>query len=105
MRPNKEELRKYDIPTAAKKFEVSTRTIRRWLAQEGIYNPKPGYGPGKLDKNKAAEIRRLYFVENYTQIKLAKIHGVTQAMIGRIVNNLAYKVDLRVQGSADYMIC
>lgn len=94
---------KHDIEGAAKTFGVSERTIRRWLKKLDIYEPREGYGPGKVDIERAAEIRRLY-EEGHTQAELGKMYGITQAMIGRIVNNLAYRVDLRLTGSADHRL-
>lgn len=99
MKPTKEELNKYSIDIAAKKYCVSTRTIRRWLEGYKIYHPRKGYGPGKLDMKKAAEIRRLYRSE-FTQTQLADMFGVTQAMICKIINNTAYRVDLTLSGKA-----
>lgn len=101
--PTKEDLLLYadKIEVAAKEYKVSTRTIRRWLGKEGIYKPKTGYGPGKLDAATASEIRRLYQTDEFTQSELAIKFNVTQAMICRIVNNKAYHIDLIIGGKAD----
>ena len=79
--PNKEELQIYthQLEAAANHYQVSMRTIRRWLLQQGIYCPRKGYGPGKLDTTRASEIRRLYRTDKYTQAQLAGMFAVTQA--------------------------
>jgi len=41
--------------------------------------------------DKAREIRQLYFTENFTQQQLADRYGVSQAAIGRVVNNITYR--------------
>lgn len=58
-----------------------------------VRETRPGWGPGKLDMEKAREIRRLYWAEEYTQYQLAALFGVSQSMIGRIVNNKAFRED------------
>ena len=53
----------------------------------------------KLNKEKAREIRKLYFHDNLTQKEIGRIYGVTQTTIGRIVNNVTYpEVETRVGG-------
>ena len=101
-RPNKSELIDYmhDIKGAALRWGVNERTIRRWLALEDLYNPRDGYGPGKLDKEKAAQIRRLSST-GYTQSQLGTIFNVSQAMVGRVVNNIAHPVNMRLKGTAE----
>ena len=104
MKPTKTDLQPYqnELHAAAVQFRVSTRTIRRWMAEVGLYNPRSGFGPGKLSANKAAEIRYLYRTDQFTQVELAERFQVTQAMICRIVNNLAYPIDLMIAGAAEY---
>jgi hypothetical protein len=89
-----------DYESAAKYFEVSTRTIRRWKQKEGTYQPKPGYGPNKLSKDQVKKIKSLG--DSYNQTQLAKMFGVTQAMIGRILNNVSHKSDFMITGSGIY---
>lgn len=101
MIPSKDSLIPYQdkFRDAAHRFGVTIRTIRRWMCHYGIYKSRKGYGPGKLNPAKAAEIRRLYRSDQYTQSKLAEQYGVTQAMICKIISNVAYRVDLMIGGS------
>jgi len=65
---------------------------------------KKGYGACKLNMDKANKIRVLYATDKYTQQKLGKMFGVSQPLIGRIINNKvykSYKADLCFGGSAD----
>lgn len=103
MKPSKDELEKYqnNLAGAAKAFDVSERTIRRWLEAEGLYKPTEGYGPNKLTPKQVDEIRHLHTVKKYTQAQLGKKFGVTQATIGRIINNIYHKrADLKIGGTA-----
>ena len=99
-KPNKEELACFscDIKSAAEKWEVSERTIRRWLQAENLYKPRKGFGPGKLKNKEIEEIRRLK--SSYTQAQLGKMFNVSQAMVGRIVNNISHPVDMKIRGFA-----
>ena len=45
---------------------------------------------GKLDMEKATEIRRLYRDENYTYKKLSEKYGVSIAAIAKIVSNVTW---------------
>jgi transposase len=85
--PSKEELIPYidRLAEAAISFNKSTRTIRRWLARYDLYQPQVKYKPGKVTKEIAAEIRRLDR-ENMTQTEIAKIIGISQPMVGRVIN-------------------
>lgn len=102
MNPTKEELLPFadDIDGAAKHFSRSTRTIRRWLQAKGLYRPNEKFRPGKIDKKIAAEIRRLEKTGDYNQTELAEMFEISQAMAGRIINNQAHRVDLKIGGSA-----
>jgi len=103
VKPNKEELEKFqnDLAGGAKAFDVSERTIRRWLEAEGLYRPMEGYGPNKLTPKQVDDIRHLHTVKKYTQSQLGKRFGVTQATIGRIINNIYHKkADLKIGGAA-----
>lgn len=104
--PDRLELIPYQnhLEEAAKHFDVSQRTIRRWLAKVGLYNPKKGWGRGKLGHSQAQEIRDLYRQEKYTQAELAEMFDVSQGMICRIVNNLNYRTSLRLTGEASYRV-
>ena len=90
------------LSEAAKRFDVSERTIRRWLDEFGLYHPKKGWGRGKLNQDQVCEIRELYQQEKCTQAQLAEMFNVTQAMICRIVNNVSHRTALRLSGSAEY---
>jgi len=103
MKPTREELEKFqnDLAGGATAFGVSERTIRRWLEAEGLYRPMEGYGPNKLTTKQVDEIRHLHTVKKYTQAQLGKRFGVTQATIGRIINNIYHKkADLKIGGAA-----
>lgn len=89
---------KDNIEEAAIEFGKSARTIRRWLQKFDLYNPQEKYRPGKITKEKAAEIRQLERYANLTQTEIAKKYEISQAMVGRIINNLAYKSDFKFGG-------
>lgn len=101
LKPNREELADYaeNIKAGAVKFKVCERTIRRWLKSEGLYKPKKGYGPGKLDKEKVLKIRQL--IKTYTQVEIAKMFGVSQATVGRVVNNISHSTNIKIKGKAE----
>ena len=103
----KEELAVYgkNYKEAAIFYRVSERTIRRWMKSLKIYLPKEGYYPGKLDMITAQKIRDLYNTDKYTQTELAKRFKVSQGTIGKIINNLIYRADLMIGGSAEAKIC
>lgn len=101
LKPHREDLAKYakDIKGAALKWDVSERTVRRWLQSYDLYSPRKGYGPGKLDKNKVSKIREL--IETHTQVEIAKMFGVSQATVGRVVNNITHSVNMKLKGRAE----
>jgi DeoR/GlpR family transcriptional regulator of sugar metabolism len=103
MKPTKKELLPYssDLKKAAKRFNKSERTIRRWLKEAKIYSPKENFGPGKLNQEQAVKIRNLDATGEYTQMELADMFEVTQATIGRVLNNIYYKTMLHITGNAD----
>jgi hypothetical protein len=104
MRPPKEELIKFDIKKSAEHFQVTEQTVRRWLKHYGIYHPKQNYGPKKITKNIVQEIRKLYGLDNYTQKKLGDKFGLTQAMIGRIINNTSHRIDIHFGANAGLQV-
>jgi hypothetical protein len=74
---------------AAKKFEVTEKTIVNWMKFHGLYKPKENYGCGKLNLEKACEIRKLY--ESGRKMKeLASIYNVTFSTISRVIHNVIY---------------
>ena len=95
--PLKEELIPYiqDIVKGAKHFNKSTRTIRRWLAHYDLYCPERKYRPGKTTLEMVVKIRKLDR-EGLTQSKIAQIIGLSQAMVGRIINTNA---NLKLSGT------
>jgi len=104
--PPKEDLKVFanDLQKAAETYGKSERTIRRWLEKYNLYKPKKNFGARKLNIKKARKIRALYDTDQYTQKALGKMFGVTQSMIGRIVNNLAYKINFRFGGEAEVYV-
>lgn len=92
MRPPKEELVLFqdDRKAAAKHFDVSERTVSRWMQHYGIYKPKANYGCGKLSRGRAKDIR-VKHQEGMMMKDLAEEYGVTVAAISRIVHNINYK--------------
>lgn len=87
MYPTKEEFENWSDRMIAAKYACSVRTVQRWRKKLSL--KRPGWGPGKL-RGKAREIRLLYNEDKHTQEQLARMFGVSQAAIGRIVNNLSY---------------
>lgn len=86
--PSKEELIPFSnqLQAGALHFGKSTRTIRRWLERHGIYHPEKKYRPGKVTPEMASKIRELDRA-SLTQSEIAKIVGISQPMVGRIINN------------------
>ena len=100
MKPTKNELIQFqhDIKSMAQFFDVTEQTVRRWLKYYDLYQPKENYGPKKIPHTTIIEIRKL--ADKYTQKELGKRYNLSQAMIGRIINNLAHPVDIRFTASA-----
>jgi hypothetical protein len=84
----KKELQEYTDKELAVRYQCSVRTVQRWRKKMNVN--RPGWGPRKLNMEVAREIRRRYFGENLTQQQLAKMYRVSQAAIGRVVNNITY---------------
>jgi DNA-directed RNA polymerase specialized sigma subunit len=40
----------------------------------------------------------------YTQKELGKMYGISQAMAGRIINNIVHTIDVHISGSAEVRI-
>jgi len=91
MKPSKEDIIPYihKRKEAAQKFEVSEKTILRWLKSYGIYEHGQ-YGRGKLNFEKAKEIRNKY-KDGTSMKKLAQEYKVTFATISRVVRYITYK--------------
>lgn len=92
MIPPKDKLLPYhgDKNLIAKDFQVTVRTVYRWLKFHELDNPKKNFGPYKLDECKAREIRNLH-TKGVSAKDLAENYGVTVAAIGRILNNVTYR--------------
>ena len=92
MIPSKKDLFPYieNRKEAAKIFGVTEKTIINWMKKYEVYKAKENYGCGKLNMEKAKEIRKLY--NNDVTIKeLSLMYKVTFATISRVINNLIYK--------------
>lgn len=95
--PNKEELIQFtSIKEASEHYQKHPRTIRRWLSHYGLTQGK--YSPGKIDRRKASEIRRLE--SEHTQQEIAEMYSISQTMVGRILNGLAHNI-MAITGSAE----
>lgn len=92
MVPPKEVLQPYvnNRKEAARVFNVTERTIINWLKKHNLYSPRENYGCGKLNQNKADEIRKLY-KDGVTIKELAVRYGVTFSSIARVIHNLTYQ--------------
>lgn len=90
-KPGFEELRTFrdNRKQAAAYFDVSERTIIRWLQYHNLYAPREGHGR-KLDLDKAREIRKKHS-DGKTIKQLAREYNVTFSSISRIVQNINYK--------------
>jgi len=74
------------------KYKIDTSKVKE---------TRPGWGAGKLDKAKAREIRKLYFLGDYTQSQLAAEYQVTQGAIWKILRNKSYpEPNISFTGSA-----
>lgn len=105
-KPNRLALIPYQnhLKEAANKFDVTERTIRRWLSEEGLYSPRKGWGRGKLTQTQVQKIRELYRQDKHTQAELAEKFDISQAMVCRIVNNTSHRTTFRLTGGAEYRI-
>ena len=101
MKPPKKDLLPFaaNLKEAAKRFNKSERTVRRWLEEYELYCPRKNFRPGKLREH-TKEIRALDATGKYTQMELADMFDVTQAAIGRVLNNIYYKT-IMITGKAD----
>lgn len=91
MKPSKEDLIPYvyDRKAAAKLYDVSEKTIIRWLKSYNIYE-HGHYGRGKIGKDKTVEIRKKH-QEGASIKSLAKEYDVSFAAISRVVHKITYK--------------
>jgi transposase len=91
MKPSKETLLPYvhNRKEAAEKFGVSCKTILRWLKSYNIYE-HGHYGRGKLNQEKAREIRQKYD-EGMAIKNLAQEYKVTFATISRVIHRITYR--------------
>ena len=70
-------------------FNVSEKTILRWLQEECLCIVKSNYGI-KLNFSKAKEIRRKY-KNGSKMLELSQEYEVTFSTISRIVHNVTYR--------------
>lgn len=59
-------------------------------ALQGDYTP-PRTGQIKLSADDVNDIRRMYYHEDWSQVQLAEMFGVSQPQISKIVNKLQWK--------------
>ena len=106
MKPTKPELQpyEYDIKGAVQTFNVTEQTIRRWLKHYHLYHPRTNYGPKHVHKSTINEIRKIAKTDKYTQKELGQKYGLSQAMIGRIINEIAHHTDLCLGVNSDLQI-
>ena len=104
MRPTKKEILVYqhDIKSIAQEYNVTEQTVRRWLIFYEIYQPRKGYGSKNIPHNTVVEIRKL--ADRYTQKELGLRFGLSQAMIGRIINNVSHRIDIRFGANAEIKV-
>ncbi len=82
-------------------YNVSKSTISRLVKKFNL--TRPNYGSHKLSLDEANRIRELHD-SGKTQQELAREYQVTQATIGRIINNIYYKKNSLLGGQADIKI-
>jgi len=92
MIPKLEEIIPYceNLEVMANHFKISERTARRWLVHYDLYKPKKNFGPRKLNKKKAKEIRVKFNNQDVSIKELAKEYQVTFATVSRILHNITY---------------
>lgn len=88
-RPSKEELEGRDRKELACSYNVSIRTICRWLDFYGLYKPKENYGPYKLTLEQVIEVRAMYLA-GWKRKDLAARYGVTFAAISRVIHKITH---------------
>lgn len=88
--PTLEELKPFlnDIANAAVHFNVSERTVRRWLHATGLTEKRSGWGP-KLKKSQVNEIHRLDS-QGMKVVDIAKLMNVSHAAISKILNGQSH---------------
>lgn len=90
--PSKEQLEPYvgSLAEAANNFQVSERTIRRWLSYYGLYQPRKNYGPNKLGVEKAKEMRQK-FIDGISAKKLSDDFHVSLTCVYRTLGHKTYR--------------
>lgn len=91
MTPTKEDLNGSPLADIAICFGVSERTARRWLKALDIYEPRKGYGPGKISDPDALDIR-ISKSDGESVKSLANRYNVSPATIYRIVAGQTHRV-------------
>jgi transposase len=96
VRPSKEELTEHPCrQEASQYFQVTERTIIRWLKHYNLYTPTENYGCNKLNMEIAREIRHSYKA-GMTMKELAKKYEVTISTISRIIHKINYPENTEV---------
>lgn len=89
-KPSKEKLLSFKTrEDAAEAFNVSVRTVIRWLDEYGEYHPRKGYGP-KLTEDQVVKVRLLH-QDGWAIKDLAKKFNVTFSSISRIIHGITHK--------------
>jgi hypothetical protein len=87
------------------KPHITAKCFQYKVDTSKVVETKKGYGASKLSMEKAVKIRSLYATGEYSQQKIGDMFGVSQAAIGRVVNNVTYKqADVTFGGSATYHV-
>ena len=91
MKPSKEDLVPYihDKKTATKIYNVSEKTVIRWLKSYNIYE-HGHYGRGKIGKENAITIRDKH-IHGVSMKDLAQEYKVSFAAISRVIHGITYK--------------
>jgi len=83
-------------------YDIKIPTLNVVLRRYKLTNKNNG--KGKLNLEKAKEIRRLYKTDEWTQQALADKFNVSLAMIWKVVNNQSYITDMDFGGKSELKI-
>lgn len=86
IKPSKEKLLNLSREEISENFEVSDKTVVRWLKSYDMFERKGR----KLNQTKASEIRFKY-TRGKSMKDLSLEYKVTFAAISRVINNITYK--------------
>jgi DNA-binding XRE family transcriptional regulator len=87
----------YTLESIGVIYNVENPTIGKIIRNETWYDSnyiqnKIVMGNSKITLNVAKNIRILYNTNEYTQVQLAKIFGIKQAAISKIIKNITWKI-------------